>query len=73
MIVQDRTTILQSLEMDDVGTREEDRMDSTNHQPSEREVHRVQANREELVELGILPPRPANILAEPPAFTPEGQ
>jgi AraC-like DNA-binding protein len=50
MIVQDRCTILDILEMDDAGTREEDRMASTNHQPSEREVHRVQANREELVE-----------------------
>jgi len=38
------------LEMDDAGTREEATMNSTNHQPSEREVHRVQANREELVE-----------------------
>src|SRR6266508_2215463 len=38
------------LEMDDAGTREEATMNSTNHQPSEREGHRVQANREELVE-----------------------
>src|SRR6266508_2215496 len=34
------------LEMDDAGTREEATMNSTNHQPSEREVHRVQSNRE---------------------------
>ena len=41
--------ILQSLEMNDARMREEGRMDSTNHQPSEREVHRVQANRQEVV------------------------
>jgi len=50
MIFQDRTTILQSLEMDDAGTREEAMMNSTNRWPSEREMHRAQANREELVE-----------------------
>jgi hypothetical protein len=38
------------IDMDNAGTREEVTMDLMNHQPSEREVHRVQANREELVE-----------------------
>src|SRR6266545_274763 len=35
--------------MDDAGTEEEASMDSTNRRPSEREVQKVHANREELV------------------------
>ena len=50
MIVQDCCTILYNPAMDAAGTKEEAHMDSTNHWPSEREVQRAQASREELVE-----------------------
>ena len=50
MIVQNRCTILQILEMGDAGTSEEAAMDLMSRPQSEREAHRAQAGREELVE-----------------------
>src|SRR6476660_4550660 len=50
MIVQHCCTILYIRAMDDAGTREETTMDVTNRRPSAREVQRVHASREELVE-----------------------
>src|SRR5262245_27264608 len=50
MILQDRTTILQRLEINTRGPWGEGRMHVTNHQPSEREGQWARANGEELVE-----------------------
>src|SRR3954471_13708014 len=50
MIVQNRCTILQILEMGDAGTSEEAAMDLMSRPQSEREAHGAQAGREELVE-----------------------
>ncbi len=50
MIVENSCTILQILEMGDVGKSEEDTMDLMNHQQSEREAYRAQSSRDELVE-----------------------
>src|SRR5215203_3644239 len=51
MIVEDRCTILQILEMGDAGTSEEAAMESINRPPSGREARRAQAGRDELAEL----------------------
>src|SRR5215207_9580423 len=50
MIVEDRCTILQIWETGDAGTSEEAAMELMNRPPSEREVRRAQADREELAE-----------------------
>lgn len=50
MIVEKDCLILQIFPMDDGEIHIEVSMDVINYQPTEREVHRVQANREELVE-----------------------
>src|SRR6266516_527303 len=50
MIVQDRYTILHILAMELWRMRREATMESTHRCPSEREVQRAQASREELVE-----------------------
>src|SRR5215217_9085758 len=51
MIVEDRCTILQILEMGDAGTSEEAAMALINRPPSGREARRAQAGRDELAEL----------------------
>src|SRR5215207_159709 len=50
MIVENLCTILQIIEMGDAGTSEEAAMDLMNRPQSEREAHRAQASRDELVE-----------------------
>jgi AraC-like DNA-binding protein len=50
IIVENLCTILQILETGDAGTREEAAMDLMNRPRSEREAHRAQASRDELVE-----------------------
>jgi hypothetical protein len=50
MIVQNCCTILYIRASDAAGTTEEARMDSTNQWPSEGEMQRMHASREELVE-----------------------
>ena len=50
MIVQHRCMILHILEMDDAGTREAAHVDLTNRRQSAREVQRVHAIHDELVE-----------------------
>jgi hypothetical protein len=51
MIVENRCTILQIIEMGDAGTSEEaTTMDLMNRPQSEREAHRAQAGRDDLVE-----------------------
>ena len=50
MIVENRCTILQIIEMGNAGTSEEATMDLMNRPQSEREAHRAQFSREELVE-----------------------
>jgi AraC-like DNA-binding protein len=50
MIIENLCTILQILETGDAGTREEAAVDLMNRPWSEREAHRAQAGRDELVE-----------------------
>jgi AraC-like DNA-binding protein len=50
MIVDNNSTILQIIEIDDAETSEEATMDLMNRPQSEREAHRAQASRDELVE-----------------------